>query len=86
MSGLALRPTKLLDAASRRRQDDYDVIHEGETIGRIFKAIPGANAPQDRPWFWTILTTGPQADWQKGYAADLEVAKVRFRENWERGR
>jgi hypothetical protein len=46
----------VLRHASKRssgwRFDDYDVIHEGRDIGRIFK--PRAGAPDDRPWMWTI--------------------------------
>jgi len=32
--------------------DDYDVIHDGRDIGRIFK--PAGGIPPDRPWKWTI--------------------------------
>jgi hypothetical protein len=47
----------VLRHASKRKSgtwgpDDYDVIHDGRRIGRIFK--PRAGAPDDRPWMWTI--------------------------------
>jgi len=31
--------------------DDYDVLCEGELIGRIYNAKSGANA---KPWFWCL--------------------------------
>src|SRR5262249_4540410 len=31
--------------------DDYDVLCEGEVVGRIFKS---AAAPVGTPWFWTL--------------------------------
>jgi len=31
--------------------DDYDVLCEGEVVGRIMKA---AAAPVGTPWFWTL--------------------------------
>jgi hypothetical protein len=56
-------PTPLtLRHASKRRggpwgADDYDVMCEGRSIGRIFKPIA---APEDRPWMWTILGSSPK--------------------------
>jgi hypothetical protein len=50
---LLLKRSALADAGF----EDYDVLHNGEDVGRIFKAL--AAAP-DRPWFWGLalwLTT-----------------------------
>ena len=33
---------------SRRREDDYDVLENGEVVGRIFHLQ--AAAPEGRPW------------------------------------
>ena len=35
--------------------DDYLVQHEGQTVGRIFKAT--AAHPEGRPWMWTVEFT-----------------------------
>jgi hypothetical protein len=32
-------------------EDDYDVLSEGEVVGRIMKVIA---APEDTPWMWTL--------------------------------
>jgi hypothetical protein len=31
--------------------DHYDVLSEGEVVGRIMKVIA---APEDTPWMWTL--------------------------------
>jgi hypothetical protein len=32
-------------------EDDYDVLAEGEVVGRIMKVI---SASEDTPWMWTL--------------------------------
>jgi hypothetical protein len=61
--------------------DDYDVIHDGRDIGRIFK--PKAGVPPDHPWMWTI--TGAvvmPALPSHGFCASLDEAKAKFAETW----
>ena len=55
--GKSLGDRPVLRHASKRKSgtwgpDDYDVIHDGRDIGRIFKA--GGGVPEDHPWMWTI--------------------------------
>ena len=61
--------------------DDYDVIHNGRDIGRIFK--PGAGISPDNRWMLTI--TGaldvPRLP-SHGFCASLNEAKAKFAETW----
>jgi len=62
--------------------DDYDVLADGEVVGRIFKA----NAvPVGSAWMWTL------AFWHHedrtpthGYAANREAAMAAFAKSWRR--
>jgi hypothetical protein len=64
-------------------EDDYDVLADGDVVGRIYKA----NAtPVGSPWMWTL------AFWHQedrtsthGYAATREAAMAAFAKSWRRG-
>jgi len=73
---LFLRPTVL---AGETIPDDFVVIHEGCTVGRIRLAT------ERSPAFWTYAITVPlpMPTDSSGGATDLEGAKARFREVWE---
>jgi hypothetical protein len=62
--------------------DDYDVLSEGEVVGRIMKA---AAAPVGAPWLWT-LAYGHHEDRTPlfGYERTLEAAAVAFAKSWWR--
>jgi hypothetical protein len=62
--------------------DDYDVLCEGEVVGRIMKA---AAAPVGQPWLWT-LAYGHHEDRTPthGYEATREAAMAGFRKSWQR--
>ena len=80
--------TLILKRASASRpsgvwsDDDYDVLAEGEVVGRIMKAIA---APVGSPWFWT-LAYGYHRDRNPthGYAETREAAMAAFKKSWER--
>jgi len=61
--------------------DDFDVLANGEVVGRIFKANA---APVGEPWMWT-LAFGHHEDRTPthGYAATREAAMAAFA-NWLR--
>jgi hypothetical protein len=61
--------------------DDYDVLADGEIVGRIFNA--GVSAA--RPWMWT-LDIGHNKDQNPthGYAATREAAVAAFAKSWWR--
>jgi hypothetical protein len=57
-------------------EDDYDVLADGDVVGRIYKANA---APVGSPWMWTL------AFWHQedrtsthGYAATREAAMAAF--------
>jgi hypothetical protein len=57
--------------------DDYDVIHDGRDIGRIF--MPRAEVPADYPWMWTITGAVVMPHFPShGFCASLEEAKAKF--------
>jgi hypothetical protein len=62
--------------------DDYDVLANGEVVGRIFKANA---APVGSPWMWT-LAFGHHEDRTPthGYAATREAAMTAFAKSWRR--
>jgi hypothetical protein len=62
--------------------DDFDVLANGEIVGRIYKAHA---APAGSPWMWTL------AFWHHedrtpthGYAATREAAMAAFAKSWRR--
>lgn len=60
--------------------DDYAVIWDGLTIGRIFKTVAvGGGAA----WSWSCsLPNVPQRSKHRGRAGSLDAAKARFRAAW----
>src|SRR5262245_47131834 len=58
--------------------DDYDVLSEGEVVGRILKSGPMA-----KPWFWEF-SYGYHYDRSPahGYEATREDAMAAFRKGW----
>jgi len=62
-------------------QDDWIVIWNGLTVGRILRR---AGAPADQPqWSWgVILSNRPQESWHRGVGDSLDDCKRLFREAW----
>ncbi len=77
----------VLKRASKHRpggpwdDDDYDVYDGERHIGRIMRH---PQAPEGRPWFWTITARLPQYPQDRGYAASRERAMAEFKAAWER--
>jgi hypothetical protein len=62
--------------------DDFDVLADGEVVGRIYKA---SAAPTATPWMWTL------AFWHHedrtpthGYEPTREAAMAAFAKSWRR--
>ena len=77
---LALRRASA-SGLSDESDDDYDVLANGEIVGRIFNA--GVSVA--RPWMWT-LDIGHNKDQNPthGYAATREIAMAAFAKSWRR--
>jgi hypothetical protein len=62
--------------------DDFDVLCNGEIVGRIYKA---SAAPVGSPWMWT-LAFGHHEDRTPthGYEATREAAMAAFARSWRR--
>jgi hypothetical protein len=79
----------ILERASASRpsgdwdDDDFDVLADGEVVGRIYKANA---APASSPCMWT-LAFGHHEDRipTHGYAATREAAMVAFAKSWRHG-
>jgi hypothetical protein len=88
MSCAAMAQQLILKRASASRpsgewnDDDFDVLADGVTVGRIFRA---AASPGGSPWMWT-LAFGHHKDRTPthGYAETREAAMAAFAKSWRR--
>ena len=69
MSTLALRRAGL---------DDYDVIQDGEIVGRIYRMSADREL-----WRWMIRLREPPPDPSGGLSATLDEAMAAFRAKWD---
>jgi hypothetical protein len=78
MNGLILKRTSASRPSGKWRDDDYDVLSEGQVVGRIRKVI---TVPADTPWVWT-LGYGYHEDRTPthGYESTREAAMAGVRE------
>lgn len=63
-------------------QNDYCVIHEGRSVGRI--RLADERSWQGTVWTWNVNVTLPIPSWCNGSADSLEAAKDEFKAAWER--
>jgi hypothetical protein len=77
-------PTLLLRSARHRAggpwpEDDYDVLHEGYAIGRIYRQQPGRNR-----WIWSVCDGLGPHDIPGGITMTRNDAMASFKEAWQR--
>ena len=70
----------ILKRAGRRDEEYYDVIADGEVVGRIMLF---AATPVGLPWMWS-LAYGHRRTPIHGYAATREAAMEAFPKSWHR--
>jgi len=77
----------LLTRAALRRpsgewnDDDFDVLTDGEVVGRIFKA----DVSVSKPWMWTLIFPHHEGRTPtQGYEATREAAMAAFAKSWRR--
>jgi hypothetical protein len=63
-------------------KNDYSVIHEGRSVGRI--RLADERVSQGNVWEWHVNPPLPIPPWCNGSQLSFEAAKVAFREAWER--
>jgi hypothetical protein len=82
MSQLILKRASASRPGGEWDDDDYDVVTDGVTVGRIMKA---AAAPVGTPWLWT-LGYGHHEDRSPthGYEPTREAAMAAFAKSWRR--
>jgi hypothetical protein len=82
MDQLILKRANASRPSGHWSEDDYDVLSEGEIVGRIMKVIA---APEDTPWMWT-LAYGHHCDRSPthGFEATREAAMAAFAKSWRR--
>jgi len=76
---LLLRPTAI---AGDKLDNDYCVIHDGRSVGRIRLATE--QSWQGVVWTWHVDPPLPIPPWFNGTADSLEEAKAQFESAWER--
>src|SRR5262249_7060456 len=77
-----VRLTTLASRPSRRRDDDYDVLEDGEGVGRIFHL--DAAVPEGRPRMWAAGHRRHMKRAAHGYAETREEAMAAFAKSWRR--
>jgi hypothetical protein len=73
MTDLILKRASASRPSGQWKEEDYDVLANGEVVGRIFKANA---APVGSPWMWTAAN--------HGYAATRAAAMAAFAKSWRR--
>jgi hypothetical protein len=65
--------------------EDFDVIADGEVVGRIYEPRDSRFGPPELGWGWSIITIVPGTPGvTNGYAATLDEAEAKFRAAWEK--
>ena len=77
---LHLKRAALSRPSGQWNNDDFDVVANGEIVGRIFKA--GVSVA--RPWMWTLILPHEDRTPMHGYAATREAATAAFAKSWRR--
>jgi hypothetical protein len=80
---LLLKRASASRSSGQWNNDDFDVLAEGEVVGRIFKSTA---APAWGPWMWTIIHLEHHKDRTRthGYEPTREAAMAAFAKTWRR--
>jgi hypothetical protein len=66
------------------QDEDYDVLADGNVVGRIYEDA-SASTPADMRWFWSVTEIVPAIpNRTNGTAATREEAMAKFRAAWEK--
>ena len=79
---LLLKQATLSRPSGQWNDDDFDVLANGEVVGRIYKANA---APVGSPWMWTLdFWHHEDRTPTHGYEATREAAMTAFAKSWRR--
>jgi hypothetical protein len=79
---LILKRASVSRPSGQWSDDDYDVLADGEVVGRIMKVYA---APESTPWMWTLGYGHHKDRWRThGYEPTREAAMVAFKMSWRR--
>ena len=79
---LILRRASASRPSGEWNDDDYDVLADGEIVGRIFNT----GVFVATPWMWTLdIGHHEHRNPTHGYAATREAAMAAFAKSWRRG-
>jgi hypothetical protein len=79
---LQLRRAALSRPSGQWSDDDFDVLANGEVVGRIYNAHA---APVGSSWMWTLAFWHHEGRTPThGYAATREAAMAAFAKSWRR--
>jgi hypothetical protein len=83
---LTLRPIEWpgTGPAYREKYPDYEVRHDRQPIGRIYRQQSAISRATE--WFWTInsMTARPDVMQNTGACGSLQEAKAELRANWRK--
>ena len=80
MAGLILKRASASRPSGEWNDDDFDVLADGEVVGRILKT----GVFVARPWMWTLDIGHLNRSPTHGYAATRDSAMAAFAKSWRR--
>ena len=79
---LVLKRASTSRSSGEWSDDDYDVLADGDVVGRIFKVRA---APVGTSWMWTLAFSHHEDRWPThGYEPTREAAMAAFAKSWRR--
>jgi hypothetical protein len=86
MSPLTLKRGKFSRSSGQWKDEDYDVLADGDVVGRILEEGSRFGPPELR-WGWSITSIVPAVpNVTYGHAATLDEAMAKFRAAWEKAK
>jgi hypothetical protein len=83
---LVLRRASASRPSGQWQDEDYDVLADGEAVGRIYEDASASTPPELR-WFWSITAIWPATRGvTRWHAATREGAMAKFRAAWEKAK
>jgi hypothetical protein len=78
---LILKRAKLSRSSGQWQDEDYDVLADGNVVGRILESGSRFDPP-DLRWFWSVMVVPATPGVTNGTAATREEAMAKFRAAW----